>query len=272
MTIPDYLLIGHMTRDVLFDGSYAPGGTALYAALTARRLGRRVGVVSARAAIPPDWSADIAVAFAATMDAPIFENRYTPQGRVQLLHADSGVLTLDNVPAAWRSARIVHLAPILAETPEHLVNAFPDALLGMTPQGMMRAWNAPFPAPITYQPWDPPPHVLARIDALVLSIEDVRFDEALAHAYARYCPIVALTRGAAGATLFIYGEPHYIDACPAIERDPTGAGDVFAAALLVRLDETGDPLEAARFAACIAARSVEGVGPGAIPYREDVER
>lgn len=271
-TMPDYLLIGHMTRDLLPDGSYASGGTALYAALTAHRLGRCVGVVSARAAIPPDWSAGIAVAFAPTMDAPIFENRYTPQGRVQILHAGSGVLTLDDVPLAWRSARIVHLAPILAETSERLVDAFPNALLGMTPQGMMRAWHTPLPAQIAYRPWDPPPRVLERIDVLVMSIEDVRFDEARARAYARYCPLVALTRGAAGATLFINGHPHSIDACPAIERDPTGAGDVFAAAFLVRLDETGDPLEAAYFAACIAARSVEDVGPGAIPYRADVGR
>lgn len=272
MTTPDYLLIGHMTRDRLPDGSYAPGGTALYAALTAHRLGRRVGVVSARAAIPPEWSADIAVAFAPGMDAPIFENRYTPQGRVQILHADSGVLTLDDVPSAWRAARVVHLAPILAETPEYLADAFPNALLGMTPQGMMRAWNAPLPAQIAYRPWNPPPSVLERIDVLVMSVEDVRFDEAQARAYTRHCPLVALTRGAAGATLFIKGRPHHIDACPAIERDPTGAGDVFAAAFLVRLDETGDPLEAAHFAACIAARSVEGVGPGAIPYRADVGR
>jgi sugar/nucleoside kinase (ribokinase family) len=47
---------------------------------------------------------------------------------------------------------------------------------------------------------------------------------------------------------------------------------VFAAALLVRLDETGDPLEAAHFAACIAARSVEEVGPGAIPWRKEIDR
>lgn len=267
MDTPDYLLIGHMTRDLLPDGTFAPGGTALYAALTAHRLGRRVGVVSARASIPADWSADIAVAFATMMDAPVFENRYTSQGRVQILHAGSGVLTLDDVPPAWRVARIVHLAPVLAETPEYLVDAFPDALLGMTPQGMMRSWNTLLPAQISYRSWSPPPQVLERIHVLVMSIEDLQGDEDQARAYARYCPLVALTRGAAGATLFINGSPHHIEAYPAIEYDPTGAGDVFAAALLVRLDETGDPLEAARFAAYIAARSVEGVGPGAIPHR-----
>jgi Sugar kinases, ribokinase family len=272
MQTPDYLLIGHMTRDLLPDGAFAPGGTALYAALTAHRLGRRVGVVSAQATIPIDWDAGIEVAFVPTMETPVFENRYTPQGRVQTLHAVSSVLTIEHVPPAWRSARIVHLAPILAETPESLVDAFPGALLGMTPQGMMRAWHAPLPARITYRPWTPSPRLLERIDALIMSIEDLQFDEERARAYARHCRLVALTRGAAGATLFLNGQPHHIEACPAIERDPTGAGDVFAAALLVRLDETGDPLEAAHFAACIAARSVEGVGPGAIPWRKEIDR
>lgn len=272
MQTPDYLLIGHMTRDRLPDGAFAPGGTALYAALTARRLGRRVGVVSARATIPLDWDAGIEVVFVPTMETPVFENRYTPQERVQTLHAESGVLTLDHVPLTWRRARIVHLAPILAETSEQLVDAFPDALLGMTPQGMMRAWSTPLPARITYRPWTPLPRLLERIDALIMSIEDLQFDEERARSYARHCRLVALTRGAAGATLFLDGRPHHIEACPAVERDPTGAGDVFAAALLVRLDETGDPLEAAHFAACIAARSIEGVGPGAIPWREEVDR
>ena len=46
---PDYLLLGHFTRDVLPDRTTIPGGTSLYAALTAHRLGRHVGVVSALA-------------------------------------------------------------------------------------------------------------------------------------------------------------------------------------------------------------------------------
>ncbi len=272
MMTPDYLLLGHFTRDVLPDGSRIPGGTAIYAALTAHRLGRRAGVVSARATLPDGWPTAIGVTFINGMETPIFENRYTPDGRVQILHASSGAITLDHVPLAWRDARIVHLGPILAETPEELAYAFPHALLGMTPQGMMRSWSVQLPGAIQYLPWNPSARLLARIDALVVSIEDVRGDEALARSYAQHCRLVALTRGAAGATLFVQGQPHHIAACPAAERDPTGAGDVFAAALLIRLDETGDPLEAAHFAACVAARSVEGLGPGSIPTREEIGR
>jgi sugar/nucleoside kinase (ribokinase family) len=58
---------------------------------------------------------------------------------------------------------------------------------------------------------------------------------------------------------------------PAVEVDPTGAGDVFAAAFLVRLQETEDPVQAARFANAVASFCVEGPGVAGIPTREQVE-
>ncbi|HMO57047.1 MAG TPA: PfkB family carbohydrate kinase [Roseiflexaceae bacterium] len=262
---PDFLLIGHFTRDLLDDGSTIPGGTALYAALTAYRLGRRVAVVSADAPLPADWPQAIEQAVVAGT-APIFENRYTPQGRVQLLHAAAEPIRHADIPPPWLAASVIHLGPILAEIDAALIAALPARTIGLTPQGLMREWGA-LPGVINYRPWLPPPDLLARLGALILSIEDIKGDEALAQRYARDCRLVALTRGAQGSTLFIDGTPHQIAAAPATERDPTGAGDVFAAALLVRLDETGDPLEAARFAARVAARSVEGRGASAIPTR-----
>ena len=269
--IPDYLMLGHFTRDLLPDGSIAPGGTAFYAARTADKLGQRVAVVSAPADLPADWPASIDLSFRPALSPPTFENRYTPEGRIQILHTDSGTLSLDDIPIEWQQAEVIHLGPIAAEIPESFVLAFPNALLGVTPQGWMRSWGA-LPGPISYQPWLPSPAILAQIDALVLSIEDVRGDEQLVQMYAASCPLVVLTRSVQGATLFLHGEPHHIAAFPAEERDPTGAGDVFAAALLVCLSETNDPFAAARFAACVAAGSVEDRGVSAVPTRAEVER
>jgi len=268
---PDYLLLGHVTRDVLPDGTTAPGGTSLYSALTAHRLGQRVAVVSAPAELPADWPTAIAVAFHPSPSPPTFENRYSAQGRQQILHAASEAMTLADIPLEWRAAPVVHLGPVLGETPASLVSLFPGALLGVTPQGWMRTWHPALPSIINYRPWLPDPVLLKRIDVLVLSIEDVKGDLALVAEYARHCALVALTQGARGATLFQHGEPHAISAFPAIERDPTGAGDVFAAALLVRLHETGDPIAAAHFAACVAAGSIEGAGGSAIPTRSEAE-
>lgn len=271
MIKPDYLMLGHFTRDVLPDRTTVPGGTSLYAALTAQRLGRNVGVVSAPAELPADWPTAIQIVFHPSPTPPTFENIYTAHGRKQILHTASLPITVDVIPAAWRATPVVHLGPILGETPEDLVFAFPNALLGVTPQGWMRIWNEPLPSPIIYRPWQPTPNVLSRIDALVLSIEDVRGDEELVASYARHCALVALTRGANGATLYIRGAAHYIPAYVAAERDPTGAGDVFAATLFTRLHETRDPIEAARYAAYVAAISVEGPGSSAIPSRAEID-
>ena len=43
---PDYLVIGQIVCDIQPDGSGVLGGTALYSALTAARLGARVGVLT----------------------------------------------------------------------------------------------------------------------------------------------------------------------------------------------------------------------------------
>jgi sugar/nucleoside kinase (ribokinase family) len=60
-------------------------------------------------------------------------------------------------------------------------------------------------------------------------------------------------------------------AYPAGEVDATGAGDVFAAAYLVRLHETDDPLSAGLFASCAASISIEAPGLEGIPTRLQVE-
>jgi len=264
----DYLAIGHITRDLLPDGGSAPGGTAFFAALVAARLGCRAGVLSAGApALAPAAPEGVELALAPAAQSSTFENRYGPAGRSQWLHAAAPPLDLAALPPAWRAAPIVHLGPVLHEcAPEHAA-AFPGALVLATPQGWLRAWDEPLPAPVRRAAWRPGPALLRAIGLLVLSVEDVAGDEALVASYAAHCPLVALTRGAAGATLFVAGAPHHVPAFPAVERDPTGAGDVFAAALAIRLRETGDSLAAARFASAAAACVVEAQGAAAIPTR-----
>ena len=47
---PDFLAIGHVTRDLLPDGSWRLGGTVAFAALTAARLGLRPAIVTSASA------------------------------------------------------------------------------------------------------------------------------------------------------------------------------------------------------------------------------
>ena len=59
---------------------------------------------------------------------------------------------------------------------------------------------------------------------------------------------------------------------PRQEVDPTGAGDVFAPAFLIRYHGEQDPAAAAAFAACAASCVVEGTGRSALGDRAEVER
>ncbi|NNJ10836.1 ribokinase [Chloroflexales bacterium ZM16-3] len=268
---PAYLVIGDLTSDLLPEGGSAPGGTALYAAITASRLGARAAVLSAgTSGFLPALPTDVQVSLVPSKFQSTFENRYTSHGRVQILHALGARLCADDVPQAWRSAPVVHLGPLTGEFGLDLAAAFPDALVGVTPQGWMRSWDLPLPSPIRRVAWRPDPAQLRHVDVLVLSIEDVGGDEALAASYAQHCRLVAVTRGARGSTLYIGGEPHEIGGFPAEERDPTGSGDVFAASLMLRLHETGAPLTAAAFASAVAACAVEGPGAAAVPSRAEV--
>jgi len=78
-------------------------------------------------------------------------------------------------------------------------------------------------------------------------------------------PIAVVTAGRDGALLYVSGERYELRARPALEVDPTGAGDVFAATFLARYRRDADPWDAAEAATCAASLSVEGVGWSAVP-------
>ena len=267
---PDYLVIGHVTRDLLPGGAFAPGGTALYAALAVQRLGLRAAVVTAAAGLPAELSA-LLVACAPATQTTTLAHRYVGERREQQISAVAPRLSLADVPLAWRGAPIVHLGPVLGECDLALLAAFPNALVGASGQGWLRGWHGPLPAPMERLAWVPDPALLARLGLLTLSIEDVAGDASTAARYAAHCPLVALTYGAGGLTLFIAGEPVDLPAYPATERDSNGAGDVFTAAMLAQLYATGDPLAAARFGAAAAACAVEGFAFTTLPSRKEVE-
>lgn len=241
----------------------------LYAAATASRLGLQAAIYTAARA-PLALPVDCLLAVQPSPVTTTFANCYHQGRRSQWLHAHAAAITPAGLPANWRAAPIVHLGPVARECDIALLDQFPRALVGVTAQGWLRRWCLPLPAPVEPARWHPASARLAQIDLLVLSLEDIQGDEQVAAAYARHCRLVVLTRGAAGATLFSGGVARQIAAFPAREVDPTGAGDVFAAAMLVRLAEGAAPVAAAEFAAAAAAAAVEGRGIRAIPTRNAV--
>jgi sugar/nucleoside kinase (ribokinase family) len=162
---------------------------------------------------------------------------------------------------------MVLLGPLAQEIEPEMVTCF-DGLIGVTPQGWMRGWDES--GRVTSRSWGSAASVLPKVDVLVLSQEDLGGDLTPLQEYTHLCGIVVLTTGWQGATVFLDGEKHEIPPRLTREVDPTGAGDVFAAAFMVRLEETGDPLLAARFANVVASFSVEAIGLRGIPSRAKV--
>ena len=269
-TTPDFLVIGHVTRDLLADSTYRLGGTALYAAVTAARLGCRVAVYTAggpeldlaplHQAVP-----DVHVVCRPAPGSTTFANRYTDGRRQQLLFDRAAPLIPDDLPPAWRAAPVVLLGPVAQEVPPAWAERFPHAVLGACLQGWLRGWDGA--GRVHFASREETLHWLPCFKAAFLSIEDLGERQDLAAAYAANCPLVLLTAGPQGATLYQQGQPEPVAPFPAHEVDPTGAGDVFAAAFLVRYAEGAAPAAAARFAAAAAALSVEGPGITAIPDR-----
>src|SRR4030095_15646097 len=84
-------------------------------------------------------------------------------------------------------------------------------------------------------------------------------------------PVGAVTRGAEGAVLFVHGERYGGEGERATEVDETGAGDVFATALLIAYNRDGNAWDAAAAAACCAAASVEAEGVAGVPDRAGLD-
>ena len=264
----DYLLIGHLTVDQTPEGMKL-GGTAAYSALTADALGLRVGVVTSWGAeISLDSMGKIPVASFPADHSTMFENQYTERGRIQYLRQSASKLDFYHVPEPWRSASIVHLGPVAQEVEPGMVRNFPSALIGVTPQGWLRAWDGD--GKISSCEWPEASFVLARAGAAVISVEDVGGDEDRIDELATSSRILAVTESNLGARLYWNGDVRRFRPPDVVEVDPTGAGDVFAAAFFTRLFTTRDPWESARFATLLSANSVTRAGLGGIPTPEEI--
>lgn len=104
------------------------------------------------------------------------------------------------------------------------------------------------------------------------SEEDAPDAEGLGRYAANLGATVILTSGYKGATLFSGGEERHLEALLADSVDPTGAGDCFATAFMVRLAETGSLDAACAFGLAAGALCVGGIGLAGVPSRERVEQ
>lgn len=270
MEQPNFLVVGHVAKD-LNSESWLLGGTAAYSALTARNLGRRAAVITSAG---PDLVLDrlldgIELVCLPSPVTTTFVNVYEAEGRRQYVQPIADSIETDSVPPEWTQIPIVHLGPIAGEFDEEMIDLFPESLLGLTPQGWLRQWDSHgrvFP-----RRWTGAQSFLPRIDALFVSHEDLVGEASALRRQFGLPRLVVVTEGALGATLHFQGRTSRFPAPETQVLDPTGAGDVFAAAFLVRFEETENPEEAMRFANVAASLSTKTAGITSVPHRAQIE-
>lgn len=265
----DYLVIGHVSRDITPQG-FQIGGTASYSALTARALGLRVGIVTSCAMdSPPSHLAGIPLVNFPSEECTTFENIATPEGRIQYIYKIAPSLGYNIIPDAWRHTPIVHLGPIAQEVDPTIIRNFPSSLIGITPQGWLRSWDDE--GRVSCCEWPEASFVLQGASAVVLSLEDVDNQESRIEEMAASCHVLAVTESYNGSRVYWNGDVRRFSPPKVHEVDPVGAGDIYATAFFMRLYSTRDPYEAARFATQLSAYSVTRYGLDSIPTQAEIQ-
>ena len=270
MSAFDFVAIGHVIFD-RFGEAMRPGGSALYAAVTAHRLGLSVGFLTSHGddfpleVIP----SKIEVISVPAADTTLFEHRQEPTGRVSHVRSVAGPLIANDVPDDWRDASLSLLAPVVDEVDPMIATLFTDGAVGAAAQGWVRQVKPD--GLVIPRAWQSPERLLQSVQALFLSREDIRGQEAAVVEWFQRMPVGVLTADRAGALLFVNGERYEVQPRRASEVDPTGAGDVFAATFLIQYQRDGDPWHAAAAAACAGSLAVEGEGWSAVADRAELD-
>jgi sugar/nucleoside kinase (ribokinase family) len=269
MMTPDFVIVGHLTRDEHLDGSFTLGGAVSFASIAALKLGYSVGILTSAAEDFPEQHLleGVEVVRLPSETTTTFRNVYAGGKRQQYVRDIASPITAADIPPDWQNAKIALLGPLNAEVEADVVKAFADATtVAIAPQGWMREWDEA--GKIKPRAWTEAVDILPHADVLILSEEDLGGHAERLSSYVELAPLVALTRGEKGVSIYRKGErPLDVPAFRTTLVDPTGAGDSFAAGFLIRLHETNDPLEAARFGNARAALAIARWGAASRPTR-----
>jgi len=263
----DLLVIGGASLDVLHlsDGqiAHAAGGAGLYTALAAARAGARVVMHAPR---PEPMPIELAaasrhIAWSGPVvppdELPRFEIAHHGGGRATLVNAVWGgemLITAEALPLDQITAPIVHIAALRSAERQL---SFARRL--KSPDIRLSAG--------TYS------HICRDEPAVVraiLELADYFFmneNEATLlfgrpdRVSARPGQLVFVTLGERGALVVQGDHVTRVAGLPAVELDPTGAGDTFCGTVLAALAGGDHPIMAARRGTALAAHMIGGIGP-----------
>jgi sugar/nucleoside kinase (ribokinase family) len=275
-------LIGNPTRDHIVNGPKDVktfGGSVLYAGLFLARSGYAVAIIGKGNDEMKNWieRRDInATYFYRASRVVEFKNVYVQNRREQFARRGEKIYLSEVPDAAFRSQAIL-VGSVLQEVDPEIVRAPRQAVLMLEAQGFIRHLS-------------PDGKVLHRkrrdAEAAVRYCDILKVDEAeaavltaatRADTAARVLhqmgpKIVIVTCGEKGVTIFDGSRMIRIRAPAAEVVDPTGAGDVFGAAFLIRYLQTEDLIQAGLFASTAAALSMTEFGTAAVPSAQEASR
>lgn len=261
MPAPELVSVGHVSWDVSADADIGrmPGGAAAYATVLARRLGMQAAIVTAAAddypideVAPPKLRAVVQ-----SDNTTTFEYRNDAAGvRSQRLLARASAITGDIVPDRWREPNVLFVGPLDRELPLDCADWFSPKLSCVVPQGWCRSWDCPLPADVVIDP-EAPVGLTKGWDICVISEHETTADGLAG--WLTVAGHLVVTRGQLGATLYERGSARGLHVPPAAHvpstgMDSTGAGDVFAAAMVIAMANGSSAHDAAVSAAEWAAK------------------
>ncbi|HVO41528.1 MAG TPA: PfkB family carbohydrate kinase, partial [Aggregatilineales bacterium] len=197
----------------------------------------------------------------------VFENRYDSDGtRTQRVEHNLTAVLPDPreiTGLAWAGTNAVIVCPILdnidVDRIKSLRELAPQAVFMLLPQGYFRQISPT--GVVTPQDWETALSVVPLFDAVILSELDGPHIHSSARVWSEHTDgFIVVTEAADGSTVYQRNRVTRVPAVP-IEQEihPTGAGDVFSAALLYNYLETRDVMKAVTFASAVAARHVSGI-------------
>jgi 1D-myo-inositol 3-kinase len=267
----EYTTVGHVTADVLSDGSRRAGGGAFYSALQAARLGLRTliitrGVEHEIGELLAPYRGELEVEVEPAPETTTLTVSADARERRQRVLAWAGRMHPPSVDSS-----ILHLAPVAQETEAGWRG--PAGFVGLTPQGLIRTWTGPNSemraTPLLQE------RLPLRCDAIVISESERASCASLLRGDRPRRPnaVVAITARARATELRLPdgATRHVALPEPGEVVDDIGAGDVFAAAFFVALREGSPPEQAAGWANAAAAVRIAGGGAAAVGDRAAVQ-
>lgn len=293
--VPFVVVAGAASRDLAADDprGWRLGGAVTYGSLTLARLGLRVrAIVGVEAMAAGAHELELLAAAGAVVErvlldrGPVFENLETPAGRRQHCHSTASPLPLARASRTAPPPDAVLFAPVAGELDDAwLALAPPSTIVALGLQGLLRELHAGADvrriAPAASA-------LLRRADLVGLSRDDLPAGSSPAAVARQASPtamilVTAADRGGVALTPTSRDERderRYLAVPSRRVVDPTGAGDVFLAAVLAARLDPG--LVAARggartarelrFAATAASLAVEAPGILGIPDLAAVRR